>query len=69
MLNYNLFLMNRFSGHIDRCQTIDALDDASARRAACEYIGTQPMELWLKHRKVQRFEASGDIARFDQAAE
>ena len=57
------------SGHIDRCQIIDAPDDSSARRAACGYIGPEPMELWLEHRKVQRFEAAGDIPVFDGAAE
>ncbi len=55
---YRLYFMSRGSGHIERFEEIEAADDVEAVRIARKQAGQQPLELWCRHRKVKRFEAS-----------
>ncbi len=57
MAYYRLYFMNRFSGHIERFEELDASSDEAARDLAAGRVGDEPLELWCGHRKVQRFEA------------
>lgn len=58
MLHYRLYLMNRFSGHIDAVRDIAAPEDLTAIGCAAEFAGRRAVELWYGSRKVHRFEAS-----------
>ena len=67
MLHYRLYLMNRFSGHIETVRDIAAAEDLTAIGRAAEFVGRRPVELWHGPRKVHRFEASA--AGFDAGAQ
>lgn len=58
MTYYRLYFMSRASGHIERFEQIDAVDDVAAVRIARKQTDQQPMELWCQGRKVKRFEAT-----------
>lgn len=60
MPRYRLYFMNSSSGHIDRYEEYDAVDDVQAVRAVVGQAASQPLELWCDHRKVRRFEAGVD---------
>lgn len=55
--DYRLYFMNRFSGHIERFEEIEAPGDRDACDLAARHVGEEPLELWCGHRKVHRFEA------------
>jgi hypothetical protein len=54
---YRLYFMDPRSGHIAAFESIEAAHDAAALVAAERHRGWQPLELWCRGRKVQRFEA------------
>lgn len=61
MSYYRLYFMDSFSGHIERFEEFDALDDGEAMAFAKSMTGPKALELWCQHRKVTRLE-SLDIA-------
>ena len=57
MGGYHLYIMDRFSGHIDHRRDFLAESDAAAAQAAQQWFDGSPMELWLGSRKIKRWEA------------
>jgi hypothetical protein len=53
---YRLYFMHRFSGHIDHFREFDAENDERAIAVAEGWREDQPMELWNRERKLQRWE-------------
>lgn len=58
MSDYRLYFMDRFSGHIERVSDFEAQDDAGAIAAAQGLGNGSPMELWSRHHKLKRWDAS-----------
>jgi hypothetical protein len=56
MRGYQLYFINRNSGHIDTVETIQAASDVDAVEQAERSLGDKPLELWGSGRKVRRFE-------------
>lgn len=63
MLYYRLYFMSARTGHIMRFTEYEAPDDASATALAREQEGEHALELWCRHRRVARFEASDPASR------
>lgn len=57
MAYYRLYFMNGFSGHIERFEELDAVDDEAAVAFTKSMQGRLSLELWCSHRKVARVEA------------
>jgi len=57
MVQYRLYFIDRFSGHIETSREFHADDDTAAVQFASELRTGQPMELWSRDRKVKRWEA------------
>jgi hypothetical protein len=55
MGQYRLYIMDRFSGHIDHVREFEANDDAGAIGAAEGWHDGAPMELWSRHHKLKRW--------------
>ncbi len=55
MAHYRLYLMDRFSGHIDHVREFEAADDADAICTAQGWHDGAPMELWSRHHKLKRW--------------
>jgi hypothetical protein len=53
---YRLYHLNRSSGHIDRVEEIDAVDDVKAVAIVRERERDSAVELWQEGRKVLRLE-------------
>ncbi|MGN6591040.1 MAG: hypothetical protein ACTHKE_12200 [Sphingomicrobium sp.] len=53
---YRLYFMHRFSGHIDHFREFEAEGDDRAIAIAEGWREDQPMELWNRERKLQRWE-------------
>jgi hypothetical protein len=53
---YRLYFMHRFSGHIDHFREFEAENDERAIAVAEGWREDQPMELWNRERKLQRWE-------------
>ena len=62
MAEYRLYLMDRFTGHIDGVETLSSADDVGAICLVQERRGDAPMELWCGGRKIRRFEPAPDVA-------
>lgn len=60
MPSYRLYHMSPQNGHIIRFDTFQAVNDEAALVFANGKLNAHPMELWEQHRKVFRFEASGE---------
>ena len=58
MVQYRLYFIDRFSGHIETSREFHADDDSAAIELAAGLRKGQPMELWSRDRKVKRWEAS-----------
>ena len=58
MDGYRLYLMDRFSGHIDHRRDFLADSEAAAIAIAERWYDGNPMELWLAGRKLKRWEAA-----------
>jgi hypothetical protein len=56
MEGYRLYFMDRYSGHIDHRRDFVADDDAAAIAVAEGWYDGSPMELWLRGRKLKRWE-------------
>ena len=56
MVTYRLYFMNPASGHIERYDEFEAVDDSAAIDFAAPQAGGQPLELWQHHRKIRRFD-------------
>jgi hypothetical protein len=53
---YRLYLMDRFSGHIDHVREFEATDTAAAIETADGWHQGGPMELWSRHHKLKRWD-------------
>jgi len=52
---YSLYFMSHRGDHIERFEPVEAPNDAEAILRASRFAGSQPLELWDRDRKVQRF--------------
>lgn len=57
MDHYRLYFLSSDSGHIDRFESIAALDETDALKFAQMYVGSEALELWLGSRLVGTFDA------------
>ena len=64
MPGYRLYLLNSFSGHIDGVEDIHSADDLGAIALVTEQVRAQPAELWCGGRKICRFDALPEIAKY-----
>lgn len=53
---YRLYVMDRFSGHIDHFREFEAEADDAALSIAEGWRDGRPMELWDRGRKLKRWE-------------
>ena len=68
MIAYRLYHMSNRTGHIERCDVIDARDDVDAVRIVRGMAQTQVRELWRDARRIGRFERVPDPAMAAPAA-
>jgi len=68
MIAYRLYHMSNRTGHIERCDVIDARDDVDAVRIVRGMAQTQVRELWRDARRICRFERLPDPAMAAPAA-
>ena len=66
MTYYRLYHLNRFSGHIDRVEEIDAADDVQAIALVKERERETAVELWQEGRKVLRLEGSTNMSELTE---
>jgi hypothetical protein len=64
MPGYRLYLLNRFSGHIDGVEEITSADDVGAIAQVGERPGGLPAELWCGGRKICRFDAPPEVSKY-----
>ena len=64
MPEYRLYHLDRFSGHIERAETLHAADDVAAIHRIQLRQSPEPMELWCGARKVSRFDGTPEAAAF-----
>ena len=57
---YRLYFLD-LKDHIHNALELDCGDDAHAIETAAAQRDSRTMELWLRDRLVQRFEAGGDV--------
>jgi hypothetical protein len=57
MPSYRLYILDRFSGHIEAVEEVVSADDVGAICLVQERGGDVPMELWQGGRKVRHFDA------------
>ncbi len=62
MAHYRLYHLNRFSGHIDRTEMIEAEDDFRAFDIVKARDRDVTVELWQENRKVMRLEGPTHFA-------
>jgi hypothetical protein len=61
---YRLYLLDRYSGHIEGVEDITSADDVGAIGQATERQRGVPTELWCGGRKVCRIDAPPEIAKY-----
>jgi len=64
MPGYRLYLLDGFSGHIQGVEEIHSADDLGAIALATEQRRQVPAELWCEGRKICRFDALPEIAKY-----
>ena len=64
MPGYRLYLLNRFTGHIDGVEDLTSADDVGAIALASEKPRGVPVELWCGGRKVCRIDAAPEVAKY-----
>ena len=69
MPGYRLYLLDTFSGHINAVEDIHSADDLGAIALVGERARTVPSELWCDGRKICRFDALPDVAKYARAFE
>ena len=57
MIDYRLYFLDRFSGHIEHRREFQADSDQQAFSIALGWSTGQPMELWLGSRKLKHWDA------------
>jgi len=67
MPGYRLYLLDGFSGHIERVENIHSADDLGAIALVTEQVRDQPAELWCGGRKICRFDALPEVAKYARA--
>lgn len=60
MIAYRLYHMSNRTGHIERCDVIEARDDVDAVRIVGRMATTQARELWQDARRIRRFEKTAE---------
>ena len=58
MPDYRLYVMDRFSGHIDHAREFEAADDLSAISRSVDWHDGRPMELWRGAANIKRWKAT-----------
>ena len=61
MAYYQLYTLDRISGHIERIDELAAGDDVSAICMVQDQVCDAPMELWRDGRKVRRFDGKPTV--------
>ena len=61
---YRLYHLDRFSGHIERAETLHAADDVAAIHRIQLRQSPEPMELWCGGRKISRFDGVPQAAAY-----
>ena len=69
MPGYRLYLLNRFSGHIDGVEELTSADDVGAIAQVNEKPRDVPAELWRGGRKVCRFDARPEVSQYGLQAD
>ena len=69
MPGYRLYLLNRFSGHIDGVEDLTSADDVGAIALASERPRGVPTELWCGGRKVCRIDAPPEVSKYGLQAD
>ena len=64
MPGYRLYLLDRFSGHIDGVEEIRSADDVGAIAQVTEKERGVPVELWCGSRKVCRIDAPPEVSKY-----
>jgi hypothetical protein len=67
MPGYRLYLLDTYSGHINGVEEIHSADDLGAIALATERPRDVPAELWCGSRKICRFDALPEIAKYADA--
>ena len=65
MSDFRLYLLDRFSGHIQQVEEFPAGSDAEAIACVERRKDRVPTELWCGSRKVRRFDALPESAAFE----
>ena len=63
MKDYRLYLLDRFSGHIDEVREFAAETDDEALRRARALNGDRAMELWHRHHKIKHLDENLPTAK------
>jgi hypothetical protein len=69
MPSYRLYLLNRYSGHIDGVEELVSADDVGAIALATERPRGVPAELWCGGRKVCRIDALPEVSQYGLQAD
>jgi hypothetical protein len=64
MPGYRLYLLDIHSGHINGVEDIHSADDPGAIALATEQARDVPSELWCEGRKICRFDALPEVAKY-----
>ena len=64
MPGYRLYLLDRFSGHIETVEEFHSADDLGAIALGGEGARLVPAELWCEGRKICRFDALPEVAKY-----
>ena len=64
MPGYRLYLLDTFSGHINAVEEIHSADDLGAIALVTEHKRDVPSELWCGGRKICRFDAMPEGAKY-----
>jgi hypothetical protein len=64
MPGYRLFLLDTYSGHINGVEEIHSADDVGAIALVAERRRGVPSELWRDGRKICRFDALPEVAKY-----
>lgn len=64
MPRYRLYLLDTYSGHIEAVEELHSADDLGAIALVTEQARDVPAELWCEARKVCRFDALPEVAKY-----
>jgi hypothetical protein len=61
---YRLYLLDKFTGHIDGVEHLTSADDVGAIALATERPRGVPTELWCESRKICRIDAPPEVPKY-----